>query len=140
MVFKKYTIILRLVQLAIIVVQLVKDYRKCKSLVNDLLNLLNLINSVFNGGKRIPTALLFLTQLLPGFSPERAQINVLEELQKLGMPTGAMPDGSANLMNQLMGAITKGMDKEESENGTVDATVFVPPLAGGLLTVYGKKR
>lgn len=137
---KKYTIILRLVQLAIIVIQLVKDYRKCKSLVNDLLSLLNLINSVFNGGKRIPTPLLFLTQLLPGFSPERAQINVLEELQKLGMPTGAMPDGSPNLMNQLMGAITKGMDKEESENGTIDATVVVPPITGGLLTVYGKKR
>lgn len=137
---KKYTIILRLVQLAIIVIQLVKDYKKCKSLVNDLLNLLNLINSVFNGGKRIPTPLLFLTQMLPGFSPERAQINVIEELQKLGMPTGAMPDGSPNLMNQLMGAITKGMDKEESENGTIDATVVVPPITGGLLTVYGKKR
>jgi hypothetical protein len=32
------------------------------------------------------------------------------------------------------------MDKEESENGTVDATVIVPPITGGLLTVYGKKR
>jgi hypothetical protein len=137
---KKYTIILRLVQLALIIIQLVKDYRKCKSLVNDLLNLLNLINSTFNKGNRIPTPLLFLTQALPGFSPERAQINAIEFLQKMGAPTGPMPDGSPNIMNQFMGALTKGMDKEESENGTIDATVIVPPLTGGLLTVYGKKR
>jgi hypothetical protein len=137
---KKYTIILRLVQLTIIVVQLIRDYRRCKSLIDDILNLLNLINSVFNKGNRIPTPLLFLTQALPGFSPERAQINVIEELQKLGMPTGPMPDGSPNMMNQFMGSMLKGSDKEESENGTIDATVLVPPITGGLLTVYGKKR
>jgi hypothetical protein len=137
---KKYAIILRLVQLTLIIIQLVKDYRKCKSLIDDILNLLNLINSTFNKGNRIPTPLLFLTQALPGFSPERAQINVIEELQKLGMPTGPMPDGSPNMMNQFMGALTRGMDKEESENGTIDATVIVPPIVGGLLTVYGKKR
>jgi len=137
---KKYTIILRLVQLTLIVVQLVKDYRKCKSLIDDILNLLNLINSTFNKGNRIPTPLLFLTQALPGFSAERAQINVIEELQKLGIPTGAMPDGTPNIMNQFMGGLTRGMDKEESENGTIDATVLVPPITGGLLTVYGKKK
>jgi hypothetical protein len=39
-----------------------------------------------------------------------------------------------------MTAISKGMDKEESENGTLDAMVIVPPLTGGLLQVFGKKR
>jgi len=137
---KKYAIILRLVQLAIIVIQTIRDYRKCKSLIDDLLNLLNLINSTFNNGNSIPTTLLPLTQLLPGKSPERAQLNGIEFLQKIGMPTGPMPDGSPNLMNQFMGAVMKGMEKEDTENGTIDAMVVVPPLVGGLLRVYGKSR
>ena len=137
---KKYTIYIRLIQLALIVIQLISDYRNCKSLIDDILNLLNLLNSAFNKGNRIPTPLLFLTQMLPGFSAERASLNVIEELQSLGIPTGALPDGSPNLMNQFMTAILKGSDKEESENGTIDATVLVPPIVGGLLTVFGKKR
>ena len=137
---KKYTIILRLVQLAIIVINLIRDYRKCKSLVEGILNLLNLVNQMVGPKNKIPTALLPLTSLLPGSSPERAATNVLETLQKLGVPTGALPDGTENLMNQFMSAILKGQDKEESENGTIDAMVIVPPLTGGLLQVFGKKR
>ena len=137
---KKYTKILRLIQLALIVIQLISDYRKCKSLVDDILNLLNLINTTFNGGNRLPAPLLFLTQSLPGFSPERALINGLKILQDRGLPTGDMPDGSPNLMNQFMDSLIKGMDQEEAENGTIDATVLVPPLAGGLLTVFAKSR
>ena len=137
---KKYAIILRLVQLSIIVIQTIRDYRKCKSLIEDLLNLLNLINSSFGLSDKIPTALLPLTQLLPGKSPERAQLNGIEFLQQLGIPTGPMPDGSPNIMNQFMGALMKGMEKEDTENGTIDAMVVVPPLTGGLLRVFGKSR
>jgi hypothetical protein len=137
---KKYAIILRLVQLSIIVIQTIRDYRKCKSLIDDLLNLLNLINSTFGLTDKIPTALLPLTQLLPGKSPERAQLNAIEFLEQLGIPTGPMPDGSPNFMNQFVGTIMKGMDKEDSENGTIDAMVVVPPLTGGLLRVFGKSR
>jgi hypothetical protein len=137
---KKYIIIIRLVQLGIIIANIIKDYRKCRNLIDDILNLLNLINSTFSRGNSIPIPLLFLTQLLPGFSSERAQINTLELLQTLGVPTGNLPDGSPNLMNQFMGSIVKGMDKEESENGTIDATVLVPPVVGGLLRVFAKKR
>jgi hypothetical protein len=137
---KKYTIILRLVQLGLIIGQTISDYRKCKSLINDILNLLNLINSVSGASNKIPTPLLPLTQGLPGFSPERAATNALENLQKLGMPTGALPDGSPNLMNQFMSSILKGSSQEEAENGTIDAMVIVPPLTGGLLQVFGKNR
>lgn len=137
---KKYTIILRLIQLTLIVVQLISDYKKCKPLLNDIINLLNLINSTFNNGNQIPTPLLFASKALPGFSPERATINVLENLQKLGLPTGPMPDGSPNIMNQFLSSMIKGTDKEQAENGTIDATVLVPPLTGGLLTVFAKQR
>jgi hypothetical protein len=137
---KKYTIILRLVQLALIVVQLVGNYRRCKNLIDDILNLLKLINQTAGGQNKIPTTLLPLTALLPGTSPERATFNVLEGLQALGVPTGPLPDGSPNIVNQLVSSVISGMDKEESENGTIDAMVVVPPIVGGLLQVYGKKR
>lgn len=136
---KKYTIILRLIQLGLIVQQLISNYRNCKSLIDSILNLLKLINGLIGGNNQIPKPLLPLTALLPGTSPERARLNVLEGLQSLGLPTGPMPDGSPNLTNVFVDTIIKGMDKEESENGRIDAMVLVPPITGGILQVFGKK-
>jgi hypothetical protein len=137
---KKYTIILRLIQLGLVLQQLISNYRSCKSLVDSILNLLKLINGFVGTGNEIPKSLLPLTALLPGTSPERASFNILEGLQSLGLPTGPMPDGSPNITNVFVDALVKGMDKEESENGTIDAMVLVPPITGGILKVFGKKR
>jgi hypothetical protein len=121
-IMKKYTIILKLVNLALIVSKGISDYRKCKSLVDEILLLLNLISGVINrsGYREIPIPLLLLSSLLPGTSPERATINVIENLQSLGIPTGVLPDGSPNLMLLYTLATTKGIDKEISENGKVE--------------------
>lgn len=135
---KKYTIILRLVNILMVLAQLIDDYRKCKSLINDILLLLKTIFGRPDGS--IPMPLLILTQFLPGTSPERATINTLELLQSVGIPTGTLPDGSPNLMGIYNLMTHKGADKEEAENGKVEATTIVPPLTGGLLPVWGKKR
>jgi HPt (histidine-containing phosphotransfer) domain-containing protein len=135
---KKYTIILRLIEIFLILGQLIGDYRKCKSLINDILLLLKTIFGRPDG--TIPMPLLLLTQFLPGTSPERSSINTIEELQKLGIPTGTLPNGSPNLMLLFNLSANKGADKEESENGKVEGTVIVPPLTGGILRVFAKKR
>lgn len=132
---KKYAIILRLVGLAIAVAQLIKDYKKCKSLLNDILAILTLIKTIKVKKDGIPKFLLALTPQLPGFSPERAFINVIEELQSLGLPTGALPDGSPNLMLLYNLATHKGSDKEKSENGKLDAYGVSPT---GLVQIFGK--
>ena len=139
---KKYAIILRLVGLAIAVAQLIKDYRLCKPLLEDILAILLLINTTgigkklgLGGKNEIPISLLALTKLLPGFSPERAFINVIEELQALGIPTGALPDGSPNLMLLYNLATHKGSDKEKSENGKLDAFGV---SAAGPVEIFGK--
>ena len=134
---KKYTIILRLVNILLIVAQLVDDYRKCKSLINDILLLLKTIFGRPDGS--IPMPLLLLTQFLPGTSPERATINTVELLQSVGIPTGVLPDGSPNLMGIYNLMTHKGADKEEAENGKVEATVIDPGVPG-IFRVYGKKR
>jgi hypothetical protein len=131
---KKYAIILRLVQIALIVSQLVNDYRKCKSLLDNILLLLNLIGQTFPVS--IPLPLLALADLLPGTSPERATINAIEGLQAVGIPTGTLPDGSPNLMGIYNLIVNRANDKEEAENGKILTTI--KPQSGGLLMI-GKK-
>ena len=137
-VLKKYSIILRLVQIAIVVAQLIDDYRKCKSLINDILQLLKLINGLPIKRLKIPSALLALSEFLPGKDPNRATNNTIQFLQKLGVPTGPLPDGSPNVMNFFNKAIHKGADKEEAENGVSDAEVWIPTI--GRIPVFNKPR
>jgi hypothetical protein len=46
-------------------------------------------------------------------------------MQKLGLPTGAMPDGSPNLMLQSMLGQISGT---ESENANRKTQIFIKPL------------
>jgi len=130
-VLKKYTIILRLVQLTLIVSQLVSDYRRCKSLLDNILLLLNLVGQIVRRpGNEIPLPLLTLASLLPGTSPERATTNAIEGLQGLGIPTGTLPDGSPNLMLLYNLVTNKALDKEEAENGKVEVMTASGPGFG----------
>jgi len=126
-VLKRYTIITSLLQILnyyLIISQLVDDYRRCKSLVNDILLLLNLISqSTGLTTNDIPAPLLALSGFLPGTDPNRSTINTIEFLQELGIPTGTLPDGSPNLMVLYNLATNKGADKENSENGKVEVTL-----------------
>ena len=133
---KRYAIILRLVQLAITIAQLISDYRNCKSLLDDILALLRLINGLPIKRPKIPSFLMPFTEFLPGTDPSRANVNTIKFLQELGMPTGTLPDGSPNLMNLYDKMSKKGADKEEAENGVSDAEVWTP---AGVLPVFNKK-
>jgi len=124
-VFKaKMQTIERLITIALIINQIVigvKDYKKCKSLIDDILIILNLISSLAPKGSKIPKILLLLTNFLPGTSASRASINTIEELQKLGIPTGTLPDGSPNLMLLADLASKRATKKESAQNGKLDA-------------------
>jgi hypothetical protein len=122
---KKYAIILTLVQLTIAIAQIINDYRKCKSLIDEILSLLRTVTSGL--GTKIPLPLLALSELLGGTSPTSSMINVIEEMQRVGLPTGPMPDGSPNLFLAASLSQIIGQDKENSENGKVQ--VFAKPLA-----------
>jgi hypothetical protein len=130
---KKYRIIIRLIGLLSFTSQLLNNSEQCKSLITDVLNILKLIFGQSSGSTPLP--LLFLSQFLPGYAPERATINTIELLQSVGIPTGPLPDGSPNLMGiyNLMSNI--GADNEESDNGKGEGVV-VTPL--GIYPVYSK--
>ena len=124
---KKYTIINSLVAVALAVSALVGivEFRKCKSLMDNILFLLNLANKGLRRQtpNEIPLPLLLLSGNLPGYSPERATINAFELLQSVGIPTGTLPDGSPNLMGLYTKLTNQAVDKEESENGKVEIAI-----------------
>lgn len=121
---KKVIMILKLVQLLITIAQFIKDWRECKSVIDELLWLLKIATSGWGGEISLP--LLFASQLLDGFSATRAFMGTIEELQKIGVPTGDMPDGSPNLTVLSMFSQAKAQANEMAENGKLQ--VAIPPL------------
>ncbi len=121
---KKYAIILSLVELLVIIGQLINDWRKCKSVIDEILALLNLAGINIGGG--VPLPLLALADLRQGYSSTRAFINTIQELQSLGLPTGPMPDGSPNLGLAAMLSQIQAQDKENTQNGKVE--IYSKPL------------
>lgn len=132
---KKYAIILRLLAITATIIKLIGDYRKCKSLVDEILALMTLIGGAIKPFD-LPLWAQFASAGLPGTDCNRSLMNAIEDLQGLGVPTGALPDGSPNMMLQYGKALLCGAEKENSENGKVSASVF--PTGPGSFKVFGK--
>jgi len=122
-VLKKYAYIAYLIELILIIIKFISDWRKCKSVIDDILALLNLAGRYIKS--QLPPSLVAGAELLPGFSPSRAMISTIEEMQKLGIPTGPMPSGAPNLSMQKVLAQIQGSDKEGKSRKT---QVFIKPL------------
>jgi hypothetical protein len=111
---KQYAVIFQLIEGAILITQLVTDYRKCKSVIGDIINI---IEFALRGTRiEIPPFLLFLSTFRTGFNDIRASLEVIKELQKAGIPTGPMPDGSPNLFLQSIVSQIKGTESERTKN------------------------
>lgn len=121
---KRTSMILSLVALILSIAKIIKDFRECKSIINDLQMLLSQIQSKT---QQLPLPLLLATKLRKGYSKTGAFLNVISEFEKLGLPTGPMPDGSPNLTLISVKAIIDGIDKEITENSRVD--IGIGPLS-----------
>lgn len=130
-----------LTEILITLANIVKDFRECKSVIDQLLSLLKLAGRGF--GNQIPYPLLLASKLLSGYSQTRAFLNVIEEFEKLGLPTGPMPDGSPNLMLASIKAMLDGVEKEEAQNGNyqiaIDPMSVLPINQTQGIVVFGKK-
>lgn len=109
------------------------DARRCKSLLDEIKDVLNLINGVnataAKPRPKINALAMLFSDFLPGESPERGTINTLKYLQQFGIPTYTLPDGTPNLMALYGLAIHKG-DKEEMNKNGVSDTVLIPGKTG----------
>ena len=121
---KQISMYANIVYILLVIGQGVVDFKNCKSVIDEILKLLNLGLSQLNLG--LPQFILAGSSLLGGVSDTRAFSNVIEKLQSQGLPTGAAPDGGPNFMNMSMMSLIKGMNQEQAENGK--AEIFIPPL------------
>jgi hypothetical protein len=133
----------------LIVLSATKSFRECQNIVAQIEKILSLVQGRRRGsaGRNpltvdIPLPLLFSARDLDGFSSTRAYLNILQKMQRLGVPTEPMPDGSPNQFLLVVQAIVEGIDQEMSENAKV--AVAIPPLTVSPLflttpqKVYGK--
>jgi hypothetical protein len=111
---KQYAIIAQLLESAIVITQLINDYRQCKSVIEDILNLIeiSLRGTRFN----VPAFLLPLANLRTGFNSTRAMLETISQLQKYGVPTGTLPDGSPSVAMIAIKAQIEGTESERDKN------------------------
>ena len=143
---KKLIMILKLTNLLIIAAELIGDWRKCKSVIDEILKLLRASSIVISSTgpqQKLPLPLLFACELLDGFSESRAFLGVIEELQKIGVPTGTLPDGSPNLEMLSRFAQIKAVAEEDAENNKVQIAVGSLTITPAGFTIptdaFGKK-
>ena len=138
---KRVIMILKLIQLLLVIAQFISDWRRCKSVIDELLWLLKIATTGWGGEIALP--LLYASQMLDGYSESRAFLGTIEELQKIGVPTGALPDGSPNLEVLTKFSQMKAMANEDAENGKVQIAVGPLSITPAGMTVpasaFGKK-
>ena len=125
---KKYAIISQLLESLILITQLVTDYRKCKDVISDIAAI---IEFALRGKQfTLPPFLSDLAQTRTGFNDTRAFLEIIQQYQKLGIPTGPMPDGSPNLFMLATKGMIKGTEAERNKNsktiGLLPALVITP--------------
>jgi hypothetical protein len=59
-------------------------------------------------------------------------------MQRYGLNTGPLPDGSPNRMVQFLIAMTGGSYEEFLANNKIQAFGVTPPVAGGYVKIFGK--
>ena len=140
-ILKQYAMIASLLEVATAVYALIDDYRKCKNLIDNILNILSILGKNLN--MRVPYPLMLFSSFLGGTSPESNTINIIEQLQKFGIPTGPGPDGSPNV--SLIAELAKqtGQEMSEASGGYVQVAIppdiILPSGRPGQLMLNGKK-
>ena len=124
---KVYRVIEQLISTASLVANFVDDFRKCKSLIDSILNAIEL--ALKTSPINIPAPLLVLAEFRSGFDDVRAYISVLEEYQRIGIPTGPMPDGSPNIGLLAKYAEIIGVERERDANGVTKQIITAADVA-----------
>jgi hypothetical protein len=94
----------------------------------------NLFSNVRPPFPQLPRTLLVCSMIKrPGLSVIRSVTNITKDLNKLGIPTGPMPDGSMNLTVGFIFANTKEMQRAIKKDMVVQAS-----LAPGSSTIVAQ--
>lgn len=121
---KKAKIILASINLALTIAQGISDFRRCKSIIDELQRMLQLtsqIRSLTGGG--VPPLINYLANLKPGMSATSLLTRFIEKLEDSGVPTGDLPDGSPNLGVIIQQGFNQSLMDEIAENGKTEVTI-----------------
>lgn len=119
--------------------------KDCNSMYDIIIKAINVLLSV-NRKTSIPNILLLLSDRLPGFSQDRAFLNIIEMVNNMGISTAPIY-GEDNNLTKTISAIIDGYTNEVDENGyvkvvlkggTVPATSVNAIIPPGVLTGVGK--
>lgn len=106
----------------------------------------NAINSLSTPAQTLPAALLYCVAIKrAGLSPSKIAAKVISNNSEIGIPSGTLPDGSPNLINQYTYNIVKCVVDAIKEDGVVhvaipEGSIMVQATggnAGGPVTCVG---
>lgn len=121
---KKAKIILASINLALTLATAITDYRRCKSIIEELQRMLSLTLQIRGlAGNSVPTLINYLANLKPGMSPTSLLTRFIDKLEEAGVPTGDLPDGSPNLSLIIQQSFNQSLIDEIAENGKTDVTI-----------------
>jgi hypothetical protein len=121
---KKAKIILASINLALTLAAAIEDYRRCKSIIDELQKMLQLASSIRNlTGGGVPPLINYLANLKPGMSATSLLTRFIEKLEDSGVPTGDLPDGSPNLGIVIQQGFNQSLMDEIAENGKTEVTI-----------------
>jgi hypothetical protein len=122
---KRTTIIRQLVSVFKSLSAVGGDVSSCGNMISTILGLMS---TTTNLPFSIPTPLLLAATRRSGFSNVRAFINVVEELDKAGIPTGDLYGQPNKHVIQHLAHI-RGVERERDENSVINATIVTGTVA-----------
>lgn len=135
--YKRYvTIITSLIALLSRILQ--SNLNNCADLFNTILNTINGALSA-KGGFNIPGLLLGFSDALPGYSQDRAFLNITERLEAAGIPTGPI-NGESNDLLSAIKSMLDGQTEEMDTNSFIKVSnkeITIPTPFGPLIVPPG---
>jgi len=137
--YKRYLLIIT--SLIVLLKKLLQnEINNCYDLFQTILSTINAALSQ-KAPITVPSILLLFSESLPGFSQDRAFMNIMNKLEASGVPTGPLY-GESNKIGDLVKSIIDGHTEEKDANSFVKIVLKGgvlpgPPLAGGAVIPPG---
>lgn len=135
--FKRYLTILKAL-IALLVKILETEIDNCYALFSAVINAITVALSA-NTSLKVPGVLLLLSEMLPGYSQDRAFMNIMERVSASGVKTGPI-FGETNNIGTLVKSIIDGHTEEMDQNSFVKITLkggALPGPSGGAVIIPG---
>jgi hypothetical protein len=136
----KQKLILAGVNLALTTLATIQDFRRCKNVVDELLNIVSLSlalkNALRGTSSDVPTIINYIAAATkPGMSPTSILTKFIEKMEEQGVPTGDMPSGKPNIGLLMTKSLNEAIIDEMTQNGYAQTTVTAKEI--GIISQTG---